>query len=213
MRTLSFEKFEKNINELTKAHEYINNCYEKLGIDLERYFPCWQSTCYLLAYMFGWGYKHSTAGDIIKTWIILNNSKTSGLKKCWKELGLNESETQQVHGSVKGLYDFLTKEPKEFWLPSSEFIDYINILKEELSWQEEFQKIGFDVFGHINATDIMISLLEFAINDKSEGVSWWVYEKEFGKCDVEAYDADGNVIPTNTAEELYLYLANSSENK
>ena len=56
-----------------------------------------------------------------------------------------------------------------------------------------------------NSYDISIKLLEIAIGDKYEYVSWWIFEKEWGNKgeDFCVTDHNGNVIPTETMSDIY----------
>ena len=50
-----------------------------------------------------------------------------------------------------------------------------------------------------------IKCLEAAIGDKYEYVSWFIWEKDWGERgkDFAVYDEEGNVIPTETLEDIY----------
>lgn len=52
--------------------------------------------------------------------------------------------------------------------------------------------------------DQIVKLLEISTGDKDEWISWWCFEKDFGRYDdLVAYDENKNVIPTSTIQDLY----------
>ena len=53
----------------------------------------------------------------------------------------------------------------------------------------------------------LLKVLEIIYKDEEEQIiSWWIYEKDYGKKkDFHIYDG-GEVIPTKTVEDLYNYL-------
>lgn len=53
----------------------------------------------------------------------------------------------------------------------------------------------------------LLKVLEKIYNDEKEQIiSWWMYEKDYGKKkDFNIYD-NGGVVPTDTIEDLYNYL-------
>lgn len=64
-----------------------------------------------------------------------------------------------------------------------------------------FDYVALPEFGLV---DDVIDLLSYITGDENEWVSWWCFEKDFGRdymC--EAYDRNNNLIPTNTIKDLY----------
>lgn len=57
------------------------------------------------------------------------------------------------------------------------------------------------------ATEALVTLLEIIFDDKDGWINWWLYETKYGtRKDLTATDKDGNVIPTDTIEDLYNIL-------
>lgn len=55
--------------------------------------------------------------------------------------------------------------------------------------------------------DLIVKLLERLMNDKWHSISWWIYEKDFGKAKKLTYkDANNKIIPTTTIKDLYNLL-------
>jgi hypothetical protein len=55
--------------------------------------------------------------------------------------------------------------------------------------------------------DLIIKLLEKLMDDKWGNISWWIYEKDFGKKKHLTYkDANNKIIPTTTIKDLYNLL-------
>lgn len=54
--------------------------------------------------------------------------------------------------------------------------------------------------------DLMIKMLEQLTDDKYKNISWWVYEKDFGKKKYLVYKHKNKVIPTTTIKDLYNLL-------
>jgi hypothetical protein len=69
--------------------------------------------------------------------------------------------------------------------------------------------IGYELDFIINPLEEdLVSLLSAICNDEDEWISWFLYEKDFGKNDLECKDRDGKVFLTNTPEQLYQFLIN-----
>lgn len=55
--------------------------------------------------------------------------------------------------------------------------------------------------------DLIVKLLERLMDDKWHNISWWIYEKDFGKKKGLTYkDANNKIIPTTTIKDLYNLL-------
>lgn len=55
--------------------------------------------------------------------------------------------------------------------------------------------------------DLIVKLLEKLMDDKWNNISWWIYEKDFGKAKKLTYkDANKKIIPTTTIKDLYNLL-------
>lgn len=62
--------------------------------------------------------------------------------------------------------------------------------------------------GHLPdmASDV-VYLLEIILDDKAGWISYWVWEKDFGRReDLKAYEQDDTEIPLNTIEDLWTLL-------
>lgn len=58
-----------------------------------------------------------------------------------------------------------------------------------------------------NMSSDIITLLEIVLDDKGEWISYWCWEKDFGRrTDLNVYESDGTVIPMTTIEELWAFL-------
>lgn len=58
--------------------------------------------------------------------------------------------------------------------------------------------------------------LEFGQDNSGYGsdISWFIWEKDFGRRkDMNIYDKDNNIIPTDTPEELYDFMVNEYKNR
>lgn len=87
------------------------------------------------------------------------------------------------------------------------FEKYIKGLQEEWDWMDECCKIGFEAFEHSNGLTYSICLLEEIFDDKDKWLSWWAFEKDFGRDEkYNAYNKDNNIIPTTTIEDIYNLL-------
>ena len=98
-------------------------------------------------------------------------------------------------------------------ISKSEFRQILNKLKENEEFIDEInnvlRKFGRD--GYIFLTgleDTIVRLLENIFGDTDQWISYWVWEKDFGKNyeDGDAVDENGDIIHIKTAEELYDFL-------
>lgn len=92
----------------------------------------------------------------------------------------------------------------------------ITALKKQYEKEEKWQKTFNEMFdGHLvpqfssDLENAIIKMLQIAYNDKTETISWWIYEQEFGKkCRVTPamWGADGTPIHLRNIDELYKFL-------
>jgi len=57
-----------------------------------------------------------------------------------------------------------------------------------------------------NIENALINILTECFEDKNGWLSWWIYEKHFGRDALKAYNAKKREIKLNTAEQLYNFL-------
>jgi len=82
--------------------------------------------------------------------------------------------------------------------------------EKEKRWEKSFDEMLDGKFICCPSETILsalIKVLEVIYRDEKEQlISWWMYEKDFGrKKDFNIYD-NGGIVPTNTIEDLYNYL-------
>ena len=92
----------------------------------------------------------------------------------------------------------------------------ITALKKQYEKEEKWKKTFNEMFdGHLvpqfssDLENAIIKMLQIAYNDKTETISWWIYEQEFGKKCKEKpamWDKDGNPIHLRNIDELYKFL-------
>ena len=85
-----------------------------------------------------------------------------------------------------------------------EFEDSINSVVSKYNQKNmEISSIYFP-----SLIDNVVELLELNMNDSDEMISYWVFELDVGKTyrDGCVSDADGNVIPLKTLDDLWNYL-------
>jgi hypothetical protein len=62
-------------------------------------------------------------------------------------------------------------------------------------------------FGGFNLSrysDILLELLKLLVNDEADWISWYVYEKNWGKeKKLTCYDKNNKKLPSNTLKDLY----------
>ena len=63
-------------------------------------------------------------------------------------------------------------------------------------------------------TNMLVTIMETELEDTSEWLTWWMYEKDFGtRKDMTAYYADESEIKLDTVEEIYNFLIKNMEEK
>lgn len=82
--------------------------------------------------------------------------------------------------------------------------------KKERRWEKTFDEMLDGRFICCPSETIHTALVKVLENiyrdEKEQLISWWMYEKDFGKRkDFNIYD-NGGVVPTDTVEDLYNYL-------
>lgn len=85
--------------------------------------------------------------------------------------------------------------------------------KKMEKWQSTFNEM-FDGFAHYSGDDELVSsiieILKFMYKENYEDdiISWWIYEKDFGKRkEFNVYNSNTKeIIPTDTVEDIYRYL-------
>lgn len=92
-----------------------------------------------------------------------------------------------------------------------EFEELIKTYKQFDKVSNALSKVGLDVFeGDNPIADSFYKVSELVITSHytEEGVEWifwWIYENNFGKNELPAYDEDENLI-CQTEDELYNYI-------
>ena len=113
-------------------------------------------------------------------------------------------------------------------ITKQEFVNIINRLKDYNELQNkiddlfkdnienrerDFMNAGSICIGH---ETIVVKLLENMFNDRGNLISWWLYEKDYGRyVDVDdVFDEEtGKFIDLTTPEKLYDYLVEEMEGK
>lgn len=104
-------------------------------------------------------------------------------------------------------------------ITKQEFVEIINRLRNYNDLQDKIQDLFKDNIENremdfINAGSIcigheriVVKLLENIFNDKGDLISWWIYERDYGReFDLGDLEANGIEIDLTTAEKLYDYL-------
>lgn len=107
-----------------------------------------------------------------------------------------------------------------------EFVDIINRLKKVNDFVNETNKkarelddaIESDFFNasslSISHETVIVRLLKMMFNDYDDLISWWIYEKDYGrKEEFKLWDGCSNEIDLSTPEKLYDYLIKEMEEK
>lgn len=88
-----------------------------------------------------------------------------------------------------------------------------DLFRDNIDNQEmDFMNAGSICIGH---ETIVVELLENMFNDKNGWISWWTFERDYGR-DVLATDVkdnNGKYIDLTTPEKLYDYLVKGVEKK
>jgi len=93
--------------------------------------------------------------------------------------------------TLKEFEEYITK-IKEFRKSADNFAEALSKLTDEhricLNGREE---------------DLMVRMLEKLMDDKWNNISWWIYEKDWGRKKNFDYKNKGKIIPTKTIKNLY----------
>jgi hypothetical protein len=91
------------------------------------------------------------------------------------------------------------------------FFNIVENYKQGSEMLSELHDIGFDFFeGKYQLSDILYKQLEYSIKavyteEGFDWVSWYIFERNFGLDDLEAFDENNDRI-CNTLEEIFLYI-------
>lgn len=95
----------------------------------------------------------------------------------------------------------------------SEFEKTIKEIQKDEEYLSQLSQMGMNLFEHLGSTSITVRLLEKIFMDKSEWISWWIWEKDFGtKDEMQAFNKDRTIIPLSTVRELYDFLVEEMKN-
>jgi hypothetical protein len=93
-----------------------------------------------------------------------------------------------------------------------EFEKYINILKSKYAQMDKIGEVlQWDDVYELGMGEQVVELLSYIFNDTDDWISYWVYEKTFGKEWKEgcATEADGTDIDLSTTKKLYDFLVSN----
>ena len=82
---------------------------------------------------------------------------------------------------------------------------------------EDNLNTAFKKFSHFNYIsfgryeELVVRSLEFGMNDKDRWISYWIYDCEMGKEDMNVKDRNGKKIPTKTLTNLYNLIKKTNE--
>lgn len=109
-------------------------------------------------------------------------------------------------------------------ISKEEFTDIMNRLKQVNDFVDETNHkarelddaIESDFFNvsslSISHETIVVRLLKLMFNDYDDLISWWIYEKDYGrKEEIKLWDGCSNEIDLSTPEKLYDYLIEEME--
>lgn len=96
----------------------------------------------------------------------------------------------------------------------TEFERYIKKIMDEWDYIDKCESIGFNIYEHAHGIDCTIELIEKNFEDEEHWLSWWAFEKNFGRDNkYDATDDYGNVLPTDTIKDIYNILVENMINK
>ena len=109
-------------------------------------------------------------------------------------------------------------------ISKEEFVNIIKRLKQVNDFVNETNKnarglddaIESDFFNasslSISHETIVVRLLKLMFNDYDDLISWWIYEKDYGrKEEIRLWDGCSNEVDLSTPEKLYDYLIEGME--
>jgi len=95
--------------------------------------------------------------------------------------------------------------------------DFIKYMRELLSIIEAGDKLSksfkkfepdFGYVGFSRYENLVVRVLEIAMNDKYQWISYWLYDCNYGKNSLSAKDKHGKNIPLKTLSNLYDCIKN-----
>lgn len=97
-------------------------------------------------------------------------------------------------------------------LPYEEFEHTINALRDNIDQLDKVAEVldCANIF-NLSASDQVTDLLTYIFDDKDEWISYWVYERDFGRNWYEgcAQEKDGSNIDLSTTKRLYDFLVSN----
>lgn len=81
--------------------------------------------------------------------------------------------------------------------------DEENLCKAFAKFEPDFNYISFGRY-----ENLVVRSLEFAMNDTSNWISYWLYDCDCGKTDGRVTDKNGKKIPMKTISNLYDCIIN-----
>lgn len=89
--------------------------------------------------------------------------------------------------------------------------ELVSLRKDEDDLNTAFKKLEPD-FNYISFgryETLVVRSLEFAMNDKYQWISYWLYDCECGKKEMKVIDKDGKKVPMKTINDLYNCIINN----
>lgn len=99
------------------------------------------------------------------------------------------------------------------------FIKLMTVIKERYCSLESVYDKFNDLFGDVSDRFIantslfpIITIIAEIVGDNEGWIKWYIYEKEWGsKEDMEVADGNGNVVPSETLEDLWELIQGGKE--
>ena len=98
----------------------------------------------------------------------------------------------------------MTKLTKEEFVKIIE--EFVSLKNDEYAVHEALKKFDpdFGFFSLSRYETLLVRILESALNDKSQWISWWIYEKECGKRKkMTVSDKKGKALPSRTPGDIW----------
>lgn len=96
-------------------------------------------------------------------------------------------------------------------MPYEEFERIIEELKKNNEYIDKLASLNVNIFENLTLETMVVDLLARILGDENDWLSWWIWEKDFGaRTELNAFDGD-NVIPTDTAQDIYNLILRSKE--
>ena len=93
---------------------------------------------------------------------------------------------------------------KKINITYDEFKKYIEKIIANEEYIDKLSALDINIWEHLTYSELCVRLLEKLVDDEDAGwISWWLWENEMGKGELQVFDKNDKEIPSQTIKDLW----------